>query len=246
VTIDVFLFQRGMPPAGAVTLVSHTPASATTTANGSGYGHVISADGTSVAFRSTATNLVAGQNDANDAFDVFLFERATGTVSLVSHTPTSATTTGDGSSGSGAFVDSPSASISADGAFVAFQSTATNLVAGQSEINFDRDVFLFERSADVGRPPADFDGDGDTDVAVFRPSNGYWFVQGGTVTQFGTSGDIPVPGDFDGDGDTDVAVFRPSNGYWFVQGGTVTQFGTSGDIPLPLPDAIRRFFLPPP
>ncbi|MDQ4134046.1 MAG: plastocyanin/azurin family copper-binding protein [Actinomycetota bacterium] len=82
-------------------------------------------------------------------------------------------------------------------------------------------------------PPADFDGDGDTDVSLFRPSSGYWFVNGGATTQFGTTGDIPVPGDYDGDGDTDVAVYRPSNGYWFVNGGAITQFGTSGDIPVP-------------
>jgi putative transposon-encoded protein len=82
-------------------------------------------------------------------------------------------------------------------------------------------------------PPADFDGDGDTDLSVYRPSNRYWFVNGGALTQYGTSGDIPVPGDYDGDGDTDIAVFRPSNGYWFVNGGALTQYGTSGDIPVP-------------
>ncbi|MDQ4133556.1 MAG: VCBS repeat-containing protein, partial [Actinomycetota bacterium] len=90
-----------------------------------------------------------------------------------------------------------------------------------------------------------YDGDGDTDMAVFRPSNGYWFVNGGAITQFGTSGDIPVPADYDGDGDTDIAVFRPSNGYWFVNGGAITQFGATGDVALVLPDAIRRFFFPP-
>ena len=82
-------------------------------------------------------------------------------------------------------------------------------------------------------PVADFDGDGDTDVSVFRPASGYWFVSGGSTTSFGTTGDIPVPGDYDGDGDTDVAVYRPSSGYWFVQGGGITKFGTSGDIPVP-------------
>ncbi|MDQ4131999.1 MAG: hypothetical protein M3179_02080 [Actinomycetota bacterium] len=87
-------------------------------------------------------------------------------------------------------------------------------------------------------PPAgDFDGDGKTDLGVFRPSAGAWFVRGsagGTSTvPFGTTGDLAVPGNYDGDGDVDQAVFRPSNGYWFVHGGAITQFGAPGDVPVP-------------
>ncbi|MGI8686577.1 MAG: TolB family protein, partial [Acidimicrobiales bacterium] len=132
---DVFLLQRAT---GAVTLVSHTPASSTTTANGYGFNPSISADGAFVVFHSTATNLVAGQIDANGFEDVFLFERATGAVTLVSHTPASATTTANGSSFE--------PSISADGAFVAFESSASNLVAGQIDANNDTDVFLLQRA----------------------------------------------------------------------------------------------------
>ncbi len=40
--------------------------------------------------------------------------------------------------------------------------------------------------------PGDYNGDGRTDVAVFRPSTGTWFVQGGATVNFGASGDIPV------------------------------------------------------
>ncbi len=84
-----------------------------------------------------------------------------------------------------------------------------------------------------GAAPADFKGNGTTDVSVFRPSTGTWFVQGGPAVSFGTSGDIPVPGAYNGDGKTDVAVFRPSTGQWFISGGPSVNFGTSGDIPVP-------------
>jgi hypothetical protein len=91
-------------------------------------------------------------------------------------------------------------------------------------------------------------------VAVFRPSNGVWFIDGSagvdSIQAYGTTGDIPVPGDYDDDGFTDIAVFRPSNGVWFVDnsGGpeTVVAYGTNGDQPLPLPAAIRSAFFPSP
>jgi hypothetical protein len=79
----------------------------------------------------------------------------------------------------------------------------------------------------------DFDGNGSSDISIWRPSNGIWFVKDIAYPQWGTAGDIPVNGDYDGNGITDIAVWRPSNGCWFVKDQFSTQWGTNGDIPVP-------------
>jgi outer membrane protein assembly factor BamB len=103
--------------------------------------------------------------------------------------------------------------------------------------------------------PADYDGDGITDPAVWRPDTanvGDWFIaySGGRATypptQFGTGGDVPVPADYDGDGKADIAVWRPNDpafqfhGMWYIQysgGGSppAIQWGEGqfGDVPVP-------------
>jgi hypothetical protein len=89
--------------------------------------------------------------------------------------------------------------------------------------------------------PVDFTGDRKTDIAFFRPSNGFWFVLRSEdfsffAFPFGTSGDIPAPGDYDGDGKADATIFRPSNATWFIQrstgGTTIQQFGAGTDNPI--------------
>ena len=92
------------------------------------------------------------------------------------------------------------------------------------------------------KPTPDFTGDGEVDLAFFRPSTGFWYVlRSENFTfygfPFGTNGDKPAAGDYDGDGKTDPAVFRPSNSTWYVlpsAGGSIaTQFGSSTDAPMP-------------
>ena len=99
--------------------------------------------------------------------------------------------------------------------------------------------------ATPGGTRSDFDGDGNADIGVFRPSTATWFIipsgaPGSFIAQqWGAQGDIPVPGDYDGDRKTDVAVFRPLNGTWFINPSSNTgspilqQWGTQGDIPVP-------------
>jgi VCBS repeat protein len=86
----------------------------------------------------------------------------------------------------------------------------------------------------------DYDGDGKSDIAIFRPGDGSWWINRSTAglfsTAFGTGTDKAVPGDYTGDGKTDIAVWRPSTGFWyFLRSEDLSYFsfpwGGTGDIP---------------
>ena len=98
----------------------------------------------------------------------------------------------------------------------------------------------------------DFDGDGRTDLTVYRPATGEWFIRysstgyamGSASGQFqwGLVGDIPLVEDFDGDGKTELTVYRPATGEWWIRYSSLgynpvtvrpLPVGGGGDTPVP-------------
>ena len=110
----------------------------------------------------------------------------------------------------------------------------------------DNAVFNFAATATSTKTPSDFDGDGKSDVVIFRPSTGAWYLRFSSTSfgtwafyQWGGSGDVPIDGDFDGDGRADIAVYRPSTGAWYVRfsasgygSWALYQWGAPSDIPV--------------
>jgi CSLREA domain-containing protein len=121
----------GALAAGSTIRVSVSTAGAQAT-GGASQQPAISDDGTVVVFASAATDLVEG--DGNGRYDVFVRDRAAGTTKLVSESPDHRPANGDSGVGSHAVA------LSADGRYVAFTSTASNLVDGDT--NETVDVFV--------------------------------------------------------------------------------------------------------
>ena len=82
--------------------------------------------------------------------------------------------------------------------------------------------------------PGDYNGDGVTDIAVYRPSSGQWFVRNQLAVQFGDPGRHrrcrPTT---TATARWTCAVYRSSTGHWFVRNQFNVQFGDSGDVPVP-------------
>jgi Tol biopolymer transport system component len=171
-TDDVFVFDR---TTGTVSLVSHEAGAAGTAVAGASDEPSISADGGRIAFSSTGSSLVAGVTGMTDpngqGKDVFVYEVATGAITLVSHSTAGATTTGD--------YPSASPRISADGTTVAFASRARDLVAGQGETGADTDWDLFRSDlgsgavAQISHVPAGGSGDAPSERPAIDTDGGF-------------------------------------------------------------------------
>ena len=152
----------------------------------------ISADGRYVTFRSSATNLVDGDN--NNASDVFVHDRNTGETTRLS-------VDSDGDEGDS---NSLSPAISADGRYITFYSFAMNLVDGDGNDTFD--VFIHDRnSGETTRVSVDSDGD-EGDSGSFGPA----ISADGRYVTFHSSASNLVDGD--NNNRTDVFVHDRNTG----------------------------------
>ena len=118
-----------------------------------------------------------------------------------------------------------------------------NTGAGGSQSDTDTVGITTMPVYDVG----DYDGDGKTDIGVWRPGDGSWYIVSsydgsisGQMWGLGVWEDVPVPGDYDGDGKTDIGVWRPGDGSWYIVSsydgsisGRMWGLGALGDVPVP-------------
>jgi Tol biopolymer transport system component len=149
----------------------------------------ISGNGRYVAFVSHASNLVAA--DTNGTADAFVHDLVAGTTELVSRA-------GDGTHGD--LWAGGNVSISADGRYVAFDSSSTNLVPGDT--NGRIDVFVHDRSTGrTDRVSVASDGtQGDQDASHL----GVWISGNGRFVGFRSLASTMVPGDTNGEVDVFV------------------------------------------
>jgi Subtilase family/FG-GAP-like repeat len=118
-----------------------------------------------------------------------------------------------------------------------------NGILGNSDSTDQHFSLVAYNFADNGSKFVDFDGDGKTDISIFRPTLGQWWYlrssdSANRAFSFGMSTDKIVPADYTGDGKTDIATFTPSTGFWNVLRSEDSTFygfpfGTSGDIVTP-------------
>ncbi len=158
---DIFLRDRATGQTERVSVSSEG-----LQADGFSYNPSISGDGRHIAFYSYATNLVS--DDTNGSADVFLHDRETGQTTRVS-------VSSSGGQGDG---HSVMPAISADGRYLAFWSSAGNLVGGDT--NGQRDVFRHDRltgeTVRVSVGSGGSQGTGETDVlsAPTLSADGRW------------------------------------------------------------------------
>ena len=177
-------------------LASHGPAGPADGASAGVTARAISQDGSTALFVTAAADLVPGQVDTNEDSDAFTFNRGSGAVTLQSAVPGNPLQTGNGFSDASA--------MSADGRYVALESPATNLVAGQQDENGDADAFVRDTALGATRLASH------TVAGVVTTGNGrsgeVTLSGDGRIAAFNSGATDLVPSPPDGNGMLDVFV----------------------------------------
>jgi len=183
------VFERASDGESPAVLISRTPGGAP----GDGPSNVafVSADGSTIAYLSGASNLVTG--DTNGFQDIFVFDRASGVTERVSV----------GMGGAEANGHSENPKLSHDGRLVLFISHATNLVPGDT--NAKRDAFLYDRmTGTTVRVSAGAADEQPTDTTYYASLS-----DDGSFAVFTTPSANLVPGDTNADNDVFLRDLRP-------------------------------------
>jgi len=226
VSTDVFVHDRQTGQTSRVSV-----ATGGEQGNGASEVATISENGRFVAFQSRATNLVA--SDTNVRYDVFVHDRQTGQTSRMSVAT-------DGTQGN---EESRGPAISGNGRFVAFQSLASNLVAGDTNLSYD--VYVRDRGPTIGSVPpnSDLNGDGKGDILWRNTSTtvvAAWLMDGTSMLLPGFLGGVPAGWKIEGIGDVDVdgkadVIWQHDSGVvaiWLMNGLSISSVGFPGGISL--------------
>jgi hypothetical protein len=218
-TDNIFVYDRSQ---GTTVLASSALGVSTTTANAPSRNPVISGQGGFVAFDSLGTNLNANTTVTNGVSNVWVYNLSSPGTSLVSHS--TANTPGAGAV-------STVTSVSADGNFSVFQSTATNLIPGQTDNNFNTDVFLHNNQTNTTFLVSHIPGS-TTTTGDFGASQGV-ISKDGNFIAFTSDNTNLVPGQSSVDPtahDTNIFLYNVQTGVISLvshaPGSTTTDFGT--------------------
>jgi hypothetical protein len=230
---NLYLYNR---LTGTTTLISAAAGQPNVPANGASLAAAISADGQSVAFVSNASNLVAGQG--SNTPNAFLWSASSQGVTLVSHVSGQAGVAAGGvrslaitPGATLSNVDNAFVSISPDGRFISYQSSATNLVAGQSGPS-TQNTFRFDTQTGVNTLASGAGGsdqvsaDGDSAASIVQ--------QDGSVLLVSSATNL-IAGVIKAGGSRDVFVSPLGGGSSLPAGGNVTPFVTPSFIIAKLP-----------
>jgi len=193
---DLFLWDRDT---GTKLLISESGTGGTT-GNDYSYAHSMTADGRYVLFQSRASDLVAGVTDTNGTEDLFFWDRDTGTTQLISES---------GSGGATGNQHSSAHSMTSDGRWVLFWSSASDLVSGVTDTNGTQDLFLWDRDTGTKVLISESSSGGATGNNYSQPHS---TTPDGRYVLFTSYASDLVPGATDTNGTQDLFVWDRDTG----------------------------------